>query len=134
MASVTLYRATDRSYAEQGDSLSPERATAAAYLDNPGFGGAHLYRVRVTVDFGRVLDLRGESTREAISALAEALGVDAESFSGAADHVHDVWERSDAIRDAIAVRYDWVRYTDEYPEGAETWLYLGSDDIDLDEV
>lgn len=134
MASVTLYRASDRSYAEQGDSLSPERATAEAYLDNPGFGGSTLHRVRVRVDESRVLDLRAEWDCDRWALLAEVLEVDVESLYGSGAHVHSVWERNAAVLDALAARWTWVRYTDDYPEGAETWLYLGTDDIDLDEV
>lgn len=134
MTHITLYRATDRSYAEQGDCLTPDRAAATAYTANPGFGGRQLYHARVTVDSDRVLDLRADTEREQMSALADAIGRDVADLAGYGAHVHDAWERSASVMETLAARWTWVRYADDYPEGAETWLYLGADDIDLDEV
>src|SRR5690606_20628870 len=44
---VVLYRAADNPEAESGAHFSEREEDARAYMDNPGFGGANLYRFEV---------------------------------------------------------------------------------------
>jgi len=135
----TLYRATDG-----GDGLwsgtcwAADREDAEAYLDNPGYGGAELHEREVQVDPELVLDLRTETGVD-MSRLAEALvdlGWTDAADPGRVDTAEEIaerwgdrgwlypWEEDMGIAEALAERYEWMRYTDTFPEGAETWTAL----------
>ncbi len=112
-------------------SFSPDRETAEAYLDNPGFGGPVLYRTRKSVDPETAYDARGRSAQ---LGLARLLFPDDSPWD-----VVDVWEgrtsatehllaEIPAIRDGLPLAgFDWLIVTDDFPDGAETWIFLPSD-------
>ena len=119
----TLYRAANDGYASQGSSFAETIETAQAYLNNPGFGGASLWRFDVATPANQVLDLRGKSTSEVATFLGEedpgAIGV-------------EEWlPRSPAACDAAREKgYLWAQVDESFPEGTTTWIYLGSMDMD----
>lgn len=123
MKTVTLWRAADWDGVMEGNSFARDERDARAYLDNPGFGGASLYRAEVEVDESRVLDTR-DMTEEQV---AEIYG----------HHVFGVdvceWIPRLGARD-LGERYDWVIVTDNYPAGAECWQWIGGDEPELVEV
>jgi len=57
-----LWRAANDDYVDTGYSFAEKRSIAEAYLDNPGFGGANIYRTKIEVDDDVVLDLTEKST------------------------------------------------------------------------
>lgn len=130
MTSVTLYRATDRtdSYAS-GCCFSADPDVAAAYTDNPGFGGATVIEVTVDVDRGEVLrlvDSDGRKGRDAWSRLADALGADESEIREECQQLIEQAIDSRRNRATLAAAgYQWVVYEDTYPVGAVTWVYLG---------
>lgn len=79
---VTLWRAAQDDYVSDTTSFARRREDAEAYLDNPGFGGASLFRTRVRTTGDAVLNLYDE--RDAVTLLADrfdlqhpgAIGVD----------------------------------------------------------
>lgn len=125
---MILYRATNRKADAKKvpvDSCwTPEKNTAIAYTDNPGFGGRHIVSIEIaesdleiadwTDELGglraMVRDLLGESAYA-----DEVLG----DWSGYC--VFHVLENNAVIRDLAREKYDWVVYTDDYPEGATTY-------------
>jgi len=126
---VRLYRAAARPEVNSAGttSFSPDRTVAEAYLDgaNPGFGGANLYKVEPDVDPKKVLDVR-----EGLPRWLEEI---AEGHGGGASNSW-VLTASDKARQAMLDRgYQWVRFTDDYPTGAETWALL-DDEHGEDEV
>jgi hypothetical protein len=140
---ITLYRAADDigSYA-CGACFSPDRETAEAYLDNPGFGGDKVLTTRVDVDTERVLSLvdgyynglpYGRQSKRAWRDLADALGLDADDndviealIDEGETYVHGVIDSRKRRAQLHAAGYDWVVYQDSYPDGAITWVYLGA--------
>lgn len=147
---VTLWRATSDGYTGHGSWWAVSEDTGRAYLDNPGYGGASLVAAEVSIDETRVLDLTGPTTmgeREwaaVIEGAAEHRIVrrlvsehgDARTIADEMRHtdyalVHDAVS---ALRSGLRESYDWIRVTDTYPDGAETWLYLGSAPVVAQEV
>jgi hypothetical protein len=99
--------------------FSPERESAEAYLNNPGFGGTILFTMTLDIDMDTVLDIRNESDAAQLSALVEASGVDMGATTA------DWLVVQDRVADAlVAAGIRWVRLLDTYPVGAETWVYL----------
>ena len=120
---VKLYRAATHPEVNTAGttSFSPDRAVAEAYLDgrNPGFGGANLYRVEPDVDPRKVLDVR-EGMPRWLEEIAEGHG------GGASNSW--VLTASDKARQSMLDRgYQWVRFMDDYPTGAETWALVDED-------
>jgi hypothetical protein len=55
--------------------------------------------------------------------LAE-LGIDEYDFEWSrfpGNEVYDLIEGDNEIKNAVAEKYDWIMYTDTYPEGATTY-------------
>jgi hypothetical protein len=139
---VTLWRASDntRDYAS-GSCFAADEEDAERYLDNPGFGGAHLFSIDIVVPRDRVLSLvdgrrngipYGLNARDAWRTVAEALGLDSDD----SDVILDLIERSetyihgvfDSPRNRAKIHangYDWAVYQDSWPDGMVTWVYLG---------
>jgi hypothetical protein len=125
MQTITLYRAA------QDDILPPDCAsfaesleTARAYLDNPGFGGADLYRTDVEVVEGSVLDLTDPRN------LLDVDGFDSSDLDDALQLGADVWlpmyvAAQERLRTA---GYQWVLVRESFPAGTVTWIWIGSFD------
>lgn len=113
-----LYRASDYAEVRVGHSLTGERETAEAYLDNPGFGGKSLHRTDVKLH--HVLDL--SESDDPWGDLSEASGLDIDP----AEHQHHfprVLPTRDDICEALAENgYHWVKFQDDFPEGAVTLI------------
>ena len=130
----TIYRASEYCDARIGFSFSEDRQTAEAYRHNPGFGGRNLYSVDVDLD--GVLDLTDVSDEWA--ALSEAAGIEIDPAKYQ-HHFARVLPTSEAICEALAAAgYHWVRFNDDYPEGAITIIPVSDDaadaaDSDLEE-
>jgi hypothetical protein len=122
MATVILYRAdSEECHQEEGSCWAESKADAQAYLDNPGFGGNTLHAVEFTVDFDRVLDLTGAA---AVKQLANVMDRDQQDLMDLGGQVWHCWENSSRIREWLANRYDWVKYTDDFPVNCTTWCKL----------
>jgi hypothetical protein len=123
---MKLYRATtdqtDSETIPSGSCWTPERATAVAYQDNQGFGGAHIVEIETT---DSVLDVRGRGCRD-LTKLAAALEMDAQDWCDSGyDSVYAVIENSRPARVALAnLGVAWLCYHDDYPVNATTWKRL----------
>lgn len=128
MKTITLWRAAKDDSIGDCASFAESEETARHYLDNPGYGGAHLYRAEIEIDMTRVLDVSDES--DATGAIADAIGHPHPGAIGADEYAPRVAED---IRDA---GYDWVRVRESYPEDTITWIVVGGLDAepDLEEV
>jgi hypothetical protein len=116
---ITLYRAAETDDVTSGMSFAVSCETAELYLDNPGFGGAHLYETEVSPAASQVVDLRGLSL-EAAQALA---GVSGERGAIGVDE----WlPRDVGAQDALRARgYEWALVSESYPVGTTTWVWIG---------
>jgi hypothetical protein len=133
--------------AQAGAHFSERRADAEQYLDNPGFGGPNLATYEVSDRY--TLDVRGPAGR-AFEPLAEAYldglsrGSEREQEQAGKsaprdvaerwrdsgyDYVFHVIENQRGAAKAIGRVYDWVRFTDDFPPGAITWRYLGTETL-----
>ena len=139
---VVLYRASDNDtdYAS-GACFAADEDDAEKYLDNPGFGGEHLFSIEIDVPRERVLSLvdgkrdgipHGRNARDAWSTVAEALGLDAEDPNVLLDliedsetYIHGVFDSPKNRAKIHANGYDWAVYQDSWPDGMVTWVYLG---------
>lgn len=132
---MKLYRASEYEDAPTGSAFSPDLEVAVAYTDNPGFGGPRIYVHRVTPQ--NVLALH--SVDDDIDALAHEIApVRGDRRRSLADEwhrrgLHEVFQvlawDSDVIEELRSLGYDWINYRDDFPEGAETWVWLGEDDL-----
>lgn len=133
----TLYRAAaaESPYFGAESCWTADRSVAEEYRDNGGYGGPVVYVATVEIDEARVLDLTGVPSAKIARRLATVLGFRGDERDAAEDRWSQAaktfapWETAPALRDMLAERYDWIVYDDDYPEGAVTWCYLGSDDI-----
>lgn len=119
--SVTLYRAAAaETLAADCTAFAAELEAARAYLDNPGYGGAALYRAHIETDTAAILDLSAE--RDPVATLVERCGCAHPGAIGA-----DEWIPSDvALQDALrAEGIDWVIVRESYPAESVTWLWIG---------
>lgn len=134
-----LYRAVDeKAYAGPYSHWTPSLSAAKQYTDNPGFGGSNL--IKTSVASPKVLDLATGRPGREVEDLAYALfdaGI-GEDFADSPEelaegwrdsgynYVFQVFENQRGLDDAVAQNWDWVTFTDDFPEGATTWLYLGT--------
>lgn len=114
---LTLYRAADDDIIVDTASFSASLDAARAYLQNPGFGGRTLYRVTVTVDEDRVLDLY-----ESSDPIADIMDLTGRSHPGAIGADEWVPRISDDLRDS---GIEWVRVRESFPADTETWIFVG---------
>ena len=132
---TTIYRAHE---AQESNNIraftswSPDRSTAEAYTNNPGFGGAFVRTA--AVDLSNVLDVDPHSIA-GYRRLAEVL-----EYENPAETAEDwwsigrryVWEERGEIKQRLARSgYDWIRYEDDFPDGAITLVPLH--DIEIKE-
>lgn len=119
MTTRTLYRAADSDTITGPAAFAADVEDARSYLDNPGFGGATLYRTEIECDDDHVLDVRGADDAQ----LDALIGVSGCSSPGAM--TADAYVMQDHVAAALVEHgYRWVRILDTYPIGAETWVYL----------
>lgn len=122
---MQLYRATIETETDipQGTCWTDDRDVAEAYQDNPGFGGPHIREIE---DDGSVLDITGSSQLAQFRALAAALGLGEDDAQDWKDSGYLYpWEESGKIMRALeSSGYDWLRYEDDYPDGAITYRRL----------
>ena len=110
----------------QGTSFAESRQVAAAYLDNPGYGGALLWSCDISATADRVLDLRGLSTAEA----AERLGQSDPGAIGVDEWLASDSDAQDAARATGAL---WALVDESHPAETTTWIWLGTSDDLADE-
>jgi hypothetical protein len=123
---MTLYRAADDDILTDCGSFAETEETARMYLDNPGYGGSTLYRTVVSIDDAAVLDL--VDVADAPGVIAERIGAQHPGAIGADEYVPRV---SYDLRDAGV---EWVRVSESYPAGTVTWIWVGGDDPEMEEV
>jgi hypothetical protein len=117
---LTLWRAANDDYVPDAASFARRRADAEAYFDNRGFGGAELWKASVRTSQARVLNLYRE--REPVRLVADLLGLEHPGAIGIEEWIPMRPEVQDGLHDA---GYDWIVVRDSFPEGAETWLWIG---------
>lgn len=121
----TLWRAADTDTIVDSASFSADRGAAEAYLDNPGFGGAILWRAEVEVESETLLDLYDVDEEEAFGRLCDLTGLPHPGAIGVDEWVPRI---SYDLRDA---GIEWVRVRESYPAGADTWIFVGTDDPEM---
>ena len=113
-----LYRAADYAEVRVGYSLTPQKKTAQAYLENPGFGGQSLHVTSVELD--GVLDLYDSEDEWADLSAAAGITIDPEAYQ---HHFARVLPTSDTVCESLAAcGYHWVRIRDDFPAGAVTMI------------
>jgi len=121
---TTLYRAAKETYMERGTaSFSADRSVAEAYTDNPSFGGSTIYTV--DADLSDMLDLVDGDMPRWLERHVEKMGA-----IELAQAITAPWAKTYTM---LAERgYRWVRFADDFPEGAVTIarVVLGDDSDD----
>lgn len=101
---------------------SPEKETAEAYQDNPGFGGPNLRAAKVDAGDRLKVSLNKHGFRK----LAEELGYDNPEEAGNKwwdANVRYPWEEFGEVAKRIEKSdYKWIEYEDDFPDGATTWV------------
>lgn len=120
---IVLFRAAADDYVSVGYSFAKERSSAEAYLDNPGFGGDKLYRAIIKVDLERVADLRGRDVDEVV----DEMGVEHPGAIGLDEWVTHM-SGGNLRRAFVAKGFQWIIVDESFPEGTETWVWLGEGD------
>jgi hypothetical protein len=115
----TLWRAAQDDYIDTGYSFATTRANSEVYLDNPGFGGATIYRAKISVSEKQVVDLQGLTVRE----LAKSMGF---NDPGAIDIDEWLPRTPDAITELRSQGFLWAMVEESFPENSTTWIWLGS--------
>lgn len=123
---ITLYRAAESDVLTDCGSFAESIETARMYLDNPGFGGRRLYRAVVELESSAVLDLIDESDPAGV--IAERIGRDHPGAIGADEYAPRV---SYELRESGV---EWVRVRESYPVDTVTWIWVGGDDPELEEI
>ena len=122
-----LYRAAADETTNIGSTCFAARLSdARAYLSNPGFGGATLYRMAAEIDPATVLDARHELPGWLAEAI-DAMGAVTRDYALTA---------CESVQAAILEHgFRWVRFIDSYPTDCETWALLADASDDLtDEI
>lgn len=128
---ATLYRATEQDETEvyPGSCWSEDLETARAYTEEGvGHGGANVRSIEA--DTEKTLDITTSKGRPeaGFRELAEALGY--EDPDHVARQWHDngwlyPWEESKSVKRRLEESgYEWLRYNDDYPEGAVTMMRI----------
>ena len=123
----TLWRAAKDDYVEQGTSFTPKKSTAMAYLDNPGYGGANLYKTSIDLAQQPALDMTGLKWSD----VRRHLDVKTPSGIGIDEWLPRDPEMLDRIR---ALGYFWAKVDESYPQGEVTWIWCGTSDDDAPEL
>lgn len=130
MTRLTIYRAANDTSMERGTASFAECIEVArAYQDNPNFGGANLYTVTVDIADGELLDLTDRTPRWLRERIEAMGGVElAWAITAPSTRIY---------RDLMERGYRWVRFADDYPEGAITTARIvdgDSSDDDLEQA
>lgn len=125
---ITLWRTADDDLVVGSASFSTSKAAAKKYLDNPGFGGRNLYRAKVEINRDELLDLYDEDHEEAVRKITDLIGGDDPGAIGIDEWVPRV---ADKLQDA---GIEWVRVRESYPSDSETYIFVGSNDPEMDEM
>lgn len=123
---TTIYRAADSDDIRVGYSFSEVRETAEAYRHNPGFGGSTMWQAEV--ELTDVLDLTdADDVWQALSdAAGETISPDRHQY-----HLPRALTADDSVCDLLAAAgYRWVRFVDDFPEGAVTIVPVSSEAAD----
>ena len=115
-----LWRVADDDYIPDAASFARERVDAEAYFDNPGYGGASLWRAVADVPEDAVLNLYDE--QDAVGWLAEEYDLQNPGAINVEEWIPRDPDLQALLRDD---GYDWVVVRDSFPENAETWLWIG---------
>jgi TP901 family phage tail tape measure protein len=124
---VKIYRAGDVSELGKGvksfSSWSENIDVAKAYLNNPGFGGNKLRLKKI--DVSNVLDADAFS-RQGMESFAKKIGYSEKDGSNWFDNGWKYpWEESKSVKQSLTnSKYDAVRYKDDFPEGASSFITL----------
>lgn len=127
MMTKRLHRAANSDLILVGFSLAENLDDAEAYLDNPGFGGSKLWVTDVSIDDGKVLDLAEED--DCWTALSAVLGYDVEP-SRHQFTVGRIFSDDDICEQLAELGYDWVRFTDDFPEDCITYIPVSAEAAD----
>ena len=123
----TLWRASNDDYVDTGYSFAETRAVAEAYLDDPGFGGAQIFRTRISVRPEQVLDWTDMTTRRA----ARALGIQDPGAIGLDEWLPRTPRALDSLREQ---GFLWVMLAESFPHDTTTWIWLGTSDDEEPEL
>lgn len=123
----TLWRAAKDDYVEQGTSFASKKSTAKAYLANPGYGGATLYKTSVDLTKQPALDMTGWTWTN----VRKMLDVKTPSGVGIDEWLPRDPEMLGRIR---TLGYFWARVDESYPQGEVTWVWCGTSDDDEPEL
>lgn len=118
---IRLFRAAEDEFLGNTASFSPDIDTARAYHDNPSFGGKNLFSTEVKISPKKLLDISAESQDAQLGNLIKAAGID-HPGAATADHMLAQEHVLSALRKK---GIEWVRLTDTFPEGAETYTWIG---------
>jgi len=124
MINPDLYRASDSSdLPPDTASFARHREDAERYMDNPGYGGSRLFRLKVQPEPGTVLDLVGSD--DPMGELLEAVEVPDPGAISVAEWIPSSVQCMDALLKKGIV---WVRIEEPCPgdpnESMETWICL----------
>jgi len=123
---LTLYRATDDDIIVGCASFALSREAAEAYLRNPGYGGRSLWRAEVEIDPETLLDL--VAVDDPIATIMQTTGLPHPGAIGADEWVPRI---ADRLAD---VGIEWVRVAESYPTNTVTYIFVGSDDPEMEPV
>lgn len=121
---MKLYRATskkDEYGIPRNSCWTPDIETARAYQDNPGYGGQYLREIDAD---GEILDITA-----GLHVLAEALGYNDPRETATVWLSDNGWrypweESGDVARRLRRSGYHWLRYEDDFPDGAITMMRI----------
>lgn len=128
---ITLYRATSHDHARTGAHFCAQEEAARAFLEE----GDRIRTFQLSVDDAEVLDAR-PGVRALAAVVAgltgrSALDVEERWWGRRLKSVFEILESDDETVQAIARTYGWVRFDEDFPPGAEGWLYLGAEPLPL---
>ena len=121
-----LYRAANDDIITDCAAFAETPEAAKVYLDNPGYGGAHLYRADVDIAEAELLDL--VDCDNPVGEIGRVTGLGDPGAIGVDEWVPRI---SYDLREA---GFNWVRVNESYPAGTVTWIYVGSGDIDMEPI
>lgn len=119
----TLWRAANDDYIPDAAAFATDREDAEAYFDDPGYGGSILWKAHVVFNEDEVLNLYDES--DPVTELSDKYGLPHPGAIGVEEWIPSDPELQTAIHED---GFDWVVVRDSFPEGAETWLWIGDFD------
>lgn len=126
---MKLYRAAENAQARAGAHFTPDPAVARTYLSSSKL----LYEVELSN--WRELDARGglKGVATALEALTgrAAWQIEEDWWSLKLKSVFDLLEQRPEVREQLSSQFDWIRFDEDFPPGAEGWQYLGATPLAL---